>query len=48
MAIETTKKTFEWVVFANEKYLQNGQSWLKDSIQNEYCEKKFENQKPKA
>ena len=23
VAIETTKKVFEWVVFTNEKYLQN-------------------------
>ena len=39
VAIETTKR-FEWVIFTNEKYIQNGQSGLKDSIQNKCYEKK--------
>jgi hypothetical protein len=39
VAIETTK-VFEWVIFANEKYVQNGQSWLRSSIQNKCYEKK--------
>ena len=48
LAIETTK-VFEWVVFTNEKYLQNmAKVDLKIQFKISVMKRKFESQKHKA
>ena len=40
MAIETTKEIWMGYIYQLEVYTKDGQSWLKDSIQNKCYEKK--------
>ena len=49
VAIETTKRTFEWVIFTNEKYVQNmGKVDLEVQFKISVMKRKFEDQKHKA
>ena len=49
VAIETTREIFEWVIFTNEKCLQNMVKVdLKVQFKISVMKRKFENQKHKA
>ena len=47
MDIGTTKEVWIGYIYQLEVYTKDGQSWLKDSIQNKWYENNFENQKHK-